>query len=372
MRIFLVLILAIMCFCGSAGAVDILSNDDAANKSVLGILGGSKRATTFTNLKLKRAETMRAITAADARLKELKQEIKLKEEQIKSLEIDLENFRNRKAVENFVDLENKIASLERNKERSQEELEAYKTRRLSGFEMFKTDSGNTPNDIAVKKLEIDSELAAAEADMRSRAKDIDVDIAGIRRSIAEEKIRSDAQKAEDVAQQDRKLAAIDKLNNQIANMYKDTSESSNTIQELTKNLNEIDSEITDLIKQSDSEGSFKIAVSLTFAGLVSFVILGFYVIAGRNKEVVFTIFSNDSGIQFITLFSIVIAVILFGIIGVLEGKELSALLGGLSGYILGRGSNKSQSEEKDSKHPPPPAAATPPTAPQANPVPSPT
>lgn len=34
--------------------------------------------------------------------------------------------------------------------------------------------------------------------------------------------------------------------------------------------------------------------------------------------------------------SAVIAIVLFGIIGELEGKELFALLGGLSGYILGR------------------------------------
>src|SRR6476620_2525461 len=48
------------------------------------------------------------------------------------------------------------------------------------------------------------------------------------------------------------------------------------------------------------------------------------------------IFSGETGIQFLTLFSVVIAIILFGIINILEGKELAALLGGLSGYILGR------------------------------------
>jgi hypothetical protein len=49
-----------------------------------------------------------------------------------------------------------------------------------------------------------------------------------------------------------------------------------------------------------------------------------------------SIFSQQTGIQFITLFSLVIAIILFGILGILEAKELSALLGGISGYILGR------------------------------------
>lgn len=39
---------------------------------------------------------------------------------------------------------------------------------------------------------------------------------------------------------------------------------------------------------------------------------------------------GQSGIQFLTLFSLVIAIILFGITGILKGKELAALLGGLS------------------------------------------
>ena len=55
-----------------------------------------------------------------------------------------------------------------------------------------------------------------------------------------------------------------------------------------------------------------------------------------------TIFSGEKGIKFVTLFLIVIAIILFGIMGILEGKELSALLGGLSGYILGRASSENE------------------------------
>ena len=55
---------------------------------------------------------------------------------------------------------------------------------------------------------------------------------------------------------------------------------------------------------------------------------------------------NRLGIQFITLFALVIAIILFGITGILEGKELSALLGGLSGYILGRSTTTKSAEGK--------------------------
>lgn len=69
---------------------------------------------------------------------------------------------------------------------------------------------------------------------------------------------------------------------------------------------------------------------------MALVILGFFYIASRDDSIRQAIFSGDSGIQFLTLFSLVIAIILFGITGILEGRELAALLGGISGYILGR------------------------------------
>lgn len=101
-------------------------------------------------------------------------------------------------------------------------------------------------------------------------------------------------------------------------------------------LGEIDDMVNQLFIASDATNSFKLKMSLAFSILVGVVIVGFFIIAWSNEEIKKTIFSNESGIQFITMFAIVIAVILFGIIGVLESKELSALLGGLSGYILGK------------------------------------
>jgi hypothetical protein len=142
-------------------------------------------------------------------------------------------------------------------------------------------------------------------------------------------------------------------------------------------LDVIDAEIVSLIDLSDADSQFKITISMTFAFLVLAIILGFFYIANSSRSIVESIFSNDSGIQFITLFSIVIAVILFGIIGVLEGKELSALLGGLSGYILGRGANNlprdgtkpgvDQQSSTSGGQPPAPAAPSPP-APPTNPI----
>ena len=106
-------------------------------------------------------------------------------------------------------------------------------------------------------------------------------------------------------------------------------------------LGEIDDMANQLFIASDASNSFKLKMSIYFALLVAIVIVGFFTIAFSNEDVKKSIFSNEAGIQFITMFAIVIAVILFGIIGILESKELSALLGGLSGYILGKSRSSS-------------------------------
>lgn len=86
---------------------------------------------------------------------------------------------------------------------------------------------------------------------------------------------------------------------------------------------------------------FKGYMSGAFAALIAIVIGGFFLLASRDEVMRRAIFSGETGIQFLTLFSLVIAIILFGIINILEGKELAALLGGLSGYILGRTTQRS-------------------------------
>lgn len=98
----------------------------------------------------------------------------------------------------------------------------------------------------------------------------------------------------------------------------------------------VDDQINTLLIPETAQNKFKLWVTAAFSALVGVVILGFFVVAAIDETVRRSIFSSQSGIQFLTLFSLVIAIILFGITGILEGKELSALLGGLSGYILGR------------------------------------
>jgi hypothetical protein len=117
-------------------------------------------------------------------------------------------------------------------------------------------------------------------------------------------------------------ASIDRLGSEIA--------------ALKKRRSDIESEMNrrfDIVKPKQD---FITKMSFAFAALVGMVIIGFYLLAWIDEGLRREMFSRQSGIQFITLFSLVIAIILFGITGILESRELSALLGGLSGYILGR------------------------------------
>jgi hypothetical protein len=122
--------------------------------------------------------------------------------------------------------------------------------------------------------------------------------------------------------------------------YNDLDKQLDVRQTDAKNKQQLEGLIdAELVRRADIVGpqqTFKLKMSITFASLVGLVIIGFFVIALRDQQVSQEIFKGQAGIQFVTLFSLVIAIILFGIIDILGGKELAALLGGLSGYILGR------------------------------------
>lgn len=117
---------------------------------------------------------------------------------------------------------------------------------------------------------------------------------------------------------------------------------SNDISQKQKELFDIETSISNLLNPELAKQKFKYDLSVIFAGLVGAVIVGFFIIAFKDHRVRQEIFSGQAGIQFVTLFSLVIAIILFGITTILEGKELAALLGGLSGYILGRATTGDQ------------------------------
>jgi len=86
--------------------------------------------------------------------------------------------------------------------------------------------------------------------------------------------------------------------------------------------------------------AFRSKVSLNFTLLIALLLVGFFVIIYfKSDKTIGKEFLGDNGLQFITLFVLIIAVILFGILGILEATELAAILSGISGYILGRGAN---------------------------------
>jgi len=139
-------------------------------------------------------------------------------------------------------------------------------------------------------------------------------------------------------------AAIDKANEKIKDLTEAQQRLPATsiaeIQMIEEDIKRKNAQITILLGtltgQFSGEQSFRRNNSITFAVLIGLVIIGFFSLAFIDVNVRIAIFGGESGIQFVALFSIIIAIILFGISGILEGKELSALLGGLSGYILGR------------------------------------
>ena len=83
---------------------------------------------------------------------------------------------------------------------------------------------------------------------------------------------------------------------------------------------------------------FRIWISLTFSGLIGTLLLAFFLIIFKRSDVTLSKqLLSSAGLQFITVFVLIIAIILFGILNVLGGSELAAILSGISGYILGKG-----------------------------------
>ncbi|WP_353123729.1 hypothetical protein [Dysgonomonas capnocytophagoides] len=83
---------------------------------------------------------------------------------------------------------------------------------------------------------------------------------------------------------------------------------------------------------------FRMWVSFTFSGLIAILLFSFFwIIYKRSDRSLSKAMLTDSGLQFITVFILIIAIILFGILDVIGGSELAAILAGISGYILGKG-----------------------------------
>jgi hypothetical protein len=98
--------------------------------------------------------------------------------------------------------------------------------------------------------------------------------------------------------------------------------------------NQIDQTLSPEIKQQE----FRANITLYFTILLGAILIAFFILLYNktDKETAKELI-GPTGLQFITLFVLIIAVILFGVLGILERSELSAILSGISGYILGKG-----------------------------------
>jgi hypothetical protein len=84
--------------------------------------------------------------------------------------------------------------------------------------------------------------------------------------------------------------------------------------------------------------NFREEVSKVFSILIGVLLFVFFsLIYLRGDKGIGRVLLGGTGLQFISLFVLVIAITLFGILGILGGSELAAILSGISGYVLGKG-----------------------------------
>ena len=142
---------------------------------------------------------------------------------------------------------------------------------------------------------------------------------------------------QDILSLNTRLSSIDLGTDEILSQERLISELSDCRLQVNKRIREVANLIIDKNTSLSSDKQSNTVVGSFFIFVVVLIIGFFFNAIQRDKNLKTALFSDsDRGLQFITIFLLVSAIVLFGIIGVLLDKELSALLGGLSGYILGR------------------------------------
>jgi hypothetical protein len=122
---------------------------------------------------------------------------------------------------------------------------------------------------------------------------------------------------------------------------------------LAKNIDIVENDITVCNETIDfalapeyKEQEFRKTISITFSILIGVLLtVFFFIIFKKSDQTVTKDLLSGNGLQFITLFVLIIAIILFGILNILKGSELAAILSGISGYILGKGIQTGKSSQ---------------------------
>jgi hypothetical protein len=137
------------------------------------------------------------------------------------------------------------------------------------------------------------------------------------------------------------------------------------LSQLDKNIANVQQDIYSCRSQIDSalapeykQQRFRQNISLYFTILIGILLfIFFFIVYRRSDKGLSRELLSGNGLQFVTLFVLIIAIILFGILNILQGSELAAILSGISGYILGKGT-KANTEENTT--PPPNVVVVPP------------
>ncbi len=201
---------------------------------------------------------------------------------------------------------------------------------LSDYSIDKENAAQSKEPIEAELQRIDAQLEEAQSqappnevlieqlsDKRFGAQN---ELSDINRRLLELDVR-DRRDKEKLSRIERRLIGIDADKGEV----QDAIDLQNAeIARLLQQQFEVEDKINRKLIPQTQEQDFKTLIAVVFACLVGIVILGFFYIARLDETVRQAIFSGESGIQFITLFSLVIAIILFGITGILEDKELAA------------------------------------------------
>jgi hypothetical protein len=219
-----------------------------------------------------------------------------------------------------------------------------------------------------RRDQLDREVATAEETYRSteyginQLKTIEENEERARADLKEAEAKNDVERARPIRSYLATLPALKSKLVELPKLEKELADAKAKFDAKVKEREDLEQELARIVDLEAPRQSFKLQMSVAFAALVGIVIIGFFLIAANDQEVRRQVFSGQSGLQFITLFSLVIAIILFGIVEILEGKELAALLGGLSGYILGRSTSSSTPAQQQNAANPAAAPNVPPAA----------
>jgi hypothetical protein len=131
------------------------------------------------------------------------------------------------------------------------------------------------------------------------------------------------------------------------------------IEAIKQDIFQAEQAINQSLSPETRDQDFRMWVSLTFSGLIAILLFSFFwIIYQRSDKSLSKALLTDSGLQFVTVFILIIAIILFGILNVIGGSELATILSAISGYILGKGGkgfsdifkNKKEHEDENNLH----------------------